>query len=65
MAHREPTHLYDIRLRAVPYTLEAPGIQGKEKTVIMLSEQEHDLPWADPPGRGYPVCMFVEEYGQH
>jgi hypothetical protein len=23
----------------------------------MLTEQEHDPPWADPPGRLYPVHM--------
>ena len=31
MGHREPTDLSVMRSRAVPYTLEALGIQGKEK----------------------------------
>ena len=30
MGHREPTDLSVIRSRAVPYTLDTPGIQGKE-----------------------------------
>ena len=31
MGHREPTDLTVIRSRAEPYTLDTPGIQGKEK----------------------------------